>query len=73
MVLRPPPSEEHPRPRRCCLCPVPLCQAHGGPHRWGLEGFPELCLLASPGSRGADPRGGRGFPWHPFSRPAHPP
>ena len=73
LVLRPLPSGEHPRPRCCCLCPVPVCQAHGGPHRWGLEWFPEFHLLASPGSGGADASGGRGFPWRPFSCPAHSP
>ena len=66
------PAESTPGPG-AAVCPVPVCQAHGGPHRWGLEWFPEFCQLVSPGSGGTDPSGGRGFPWCPFSCPAHSP
>lgn len=75
LVLRPPgpAGEQLPRlPRGCHLVPVPVSQAHRDTHRWGAEGPPELCLLASPGSGGADPRGGRAFPWCSLSCPVWP-
>lgn len=74
LVLRPPPSGE--QPPGCpgaavcasCQCPRPTGTLTGG----RLEGLPELCLLASPGSGGAGPRGGRGFPRCSLSRPVWP-
>lgn len=51
-----------------CQCPRPTGTLTGG----GLEGLPELCLLASPGTGGADPRGGRVFPWCSLSCPVWP-
>ena len=74
LVLRPPPSGE--QPPGCpgaavcasCQCPRPTGTLTGGRR----EGLPELCLLASPGSGGAGPRGGRGFPRCSLSRPVWP-
>ena len=62
-------------PAAQALLSVPCASVPGpwGPSQvGGWRGSPKLCLLASPGSRDADPRGGKGFPWCSLSRPVWP-
>ena len=81
LVLRPPPSGDQ-SPwllRHCCLCLVPVSQAHGDLHRWGAGGAPPSCACWLPwgagmqtpgevkGSHGAPSPAQCGLAWH-----AHP-